>query len=451
MIEEIYNFFNNKKILILGFGREGKSTFEFIRSKLPNVQITILDFNKIENTFGENTNVICDNVYDKYFDSFDVIVKSPGVSIKREVYNKYSEKIVSQLSLFLKYTNNIVIGITGSKGKSTTSELIYHILKNTYKNVKLVGNIGIPVFSEINEIDKDTILICEMSSHQLQFVNASPKIAVLLNIFEEHLDYYESFAEYIYAKENIYRYQKENDILIYNAFNPNINLNEVMKSKGLKVPVFNETKDETLENSVILSDSKIIFNNKEENIINVKDIKTKLLGTHNLFNIAVAIQVCLSLDIKISDILKEIESFNGLEHRLEYVGKYKYINFYNDSIATIPEAAICAVKSFAKVDTIIIGGKDRGVNYKILEDFLINSNIENIIFIAESGSKIYNNIVDKKSGCIYLENLEKAVEYAFEKTKKEGICLLSPAAASYGYYKNFEERGNVYKDLIKKS
>lgn len=451
MVEDIYSFLQGKSILILGYGREGKSTHLFIRNRFKDIKLTILDCNDLVKIDDENVEVIKDNEYDKYFDNFDVIIKSPGVSIKREVYEKYNKKIVSQTSLFLEYSKNLVIGITGTKGKSTTSSLIYHILNNCNLEAKLVGNIGIPIFSELNDINKDTIVVIEMSSHQIQYITKSPKIAVLLNIYEEHLDYYESFNEYILAKEKIYEFQNEDDVLIYNACCENIDISKINKVKQRKIPIYTSGENNNDNNYIDISKDNIVFTNKNRQCkINRSDIITSLKGEHNIYNICVAIGVCLECGLKIDSILTAISSFKGLEHRIEFVGKFNDITFYNDSIATIPEATICSIKSFEKVDTVIIGGKDRGINYSGLVDFLNKSDISKAIFICESGKRVYNMLGKNKDKYIYVENLENAVKLAKNYTPKDGICILSPAASSYGYYKNFEERGNVFKELVKK-
>ena len=466
LIDNIYDFLENKRILILGFGKEGKSTYKFIRDRFKDVKLTILDYSVVENIEDENVEIIFDSDDVKYFDRFDIIIKSPGVPLKKDVYEKYKEKITSQTGLFLEYSKNNVIGITGTKGKSTTSSLIYHILKDCNLDCIFVGNIGIPIFSEINNIKKDTIVVVEMSSHQIQYLTKSPNIAVLLNIYEEHLDYYESFEDYILAKEKVYEFQTESDLLIYNGCSKNINFKKILEHKQRKLPVYVDLEKENIQinnienkinNYINIKKDEIVFvDNNIETIITKKELNTTLRGEHNRYNIAVAIGVCFEIGLKQEEILNEITSFKGLENRIEYIGKYNDIDFYNDSIATIPESTICTIKSFEKVNTVIIGGKDRGVNYSELVDFLTKSDIDNVLLIGESGEKIYkmldkyNNLDEKNNKYIYAKDLENAVKLAKKNTSKNGICILSPAAASYGYYKNFEERGNVFKELVKR-
>lgn len=449
-INDIYNFLEGKKILILGYSREGKSTYNFIRNRFKTLKICILDYNVIDKVEDENVEIYYDDDYASYFDNFDVIIKSPGVSIKRDLYDKYKQKIVSQTSLFLEFSKNTIIGVTGTKGKSTTSSLIHHILINCGLNSKLVGNIGNPILSEINDIKDDTVIVFEMSSHQLQYVTNSPKIAVLLNIYEEHLDYYESYGEYIYSKENIYRFQNNEDLIVYNSMLDSINVNNILNIGQRRLPIYINVDSVKEDSYINMQEDKIVFCiNKEEKVITIDEIQTKLKGKHNLYNIVVAIAVATEMKLELADILNAVASFNGLEHRLEYVGKFNKINYYNDSIATIPEATICAIESLGNVDTVIIGGKDRGVNYSELISFLEKNNFKKVILIAESGKRIYDLVNKNSDKYVYLDNLELAVELAKTITPNDGICLLSPAAASYGYYKNFEERGNVFKTLVK--
>ena len=227
MIEKIVNEikkYNN--ILILGFGREGKSTYHFIRKYLGNKVLTIADRNKElleynkELLKDKNINFILGDHNLDYLDDFDLIIKSPGVNFKYIDYTKIRDKITSQIDLFLRFSEVHTIGVTGTKGKSTTASLIYYILKNLKKKTVLVGNIGIPVFNEIEKIDKDTIVVLELSCHQLQFVKASPNISILLNLYEEHLDLYKSYEEYKLAKLNIFKFQKKEDYAIVGIDSP---------------------------------------------------------------------------------------------------------------------------------------------------------------------------------------------------------------------------------------
>ena len=227
MINKIIDYINSfNKVLILGFGREGKSTYNLIRKYLPLKKLVISDGNEklIENNPNlkedSNLNFVLGKDYLNNLDDYDLIIKSPGVNFKYVNYNDIENKITSQTDLFLKYSNCTVIGITGTKGKSTTSSLIYHVLKGLNKKTILAGNIGVPVFDELENITDDTIFIMELSCHQLKFVKSSPSISVLLNLYEEHLDLYKSYEDYVLAKLNIFKYQGNNDYKIWGLDSP---------------------------------------------------------------------------------------------------------------------------------------------------------------------------------------------------------------------------------------
>ena len=425
MKQDIINFLNNKKILIIGFGREGKSALEFIKENVSYKDLAIADKNDIK-IDGIKT-YIGDNYLDSTKD-YDIVIKSPGIIIKDYISDKEKEKITSLTDLFLRFCPNKIIGITGTKGKSTTSSLIYHILKENNYDTYLIGNIGIPCFDVIDLIKENTILVYELSCHQLEFVKASPDISVLLNLYDEHLDHYNGINEYINAKKNIYKYHSKDNHLIYG------NLSNYMSDKEIN------SINTTLHN---------IYNYNE---INIDNIKTNLIGTHNRYNIITAIIATNLVGIKKEDALKAVESFNGLEHRLEYVGTFKNIKFYNDSIATACEAVISACNSITDVNTIIIGGMERNINYDNLVEYLTKSNIENIILLPNTNIRI-KEIFDKYShnkNIILVKDMEEAVDVSYKLTKPNTSCLLSPAAASYGFYLNFEKRGEHFKELVTK-
>lgn len=412
VINEIAKMLNGKSILILGFGREGKSTYEFIKKYVKYTSLGIADKNEIKVPekvyFGEN-----------YLDAvleYDVVIKSPGIPF----FGIENEKaiITSQTDLILKANRENVIGVTGTKGKSTTTTLIFNILNQAGKDVRLIGNIGVPPLSCLDDINDDTILVCEMSSHQLENLTVSPHIAVILNIFEEHLDHYNSYEDYQLAKVNVFRYQNSNDAVVYN-----------MENKLVKDYVEKYAKGE-----------KIGFPYEY-------DVETALLGEHNKKNIMAARLVAKQFRVDEEDIKHTVKNFSGLAHRLEFVGEFNGVKYYNDSISTIPEATINAIKSIENVNTVIIGGMDRGIHYDEFATYLENSGVENIILAYDTGKRIYEKMNNGKA--ILVKDLEEAVEVAKKVTKKGMVCLLSPAAASYGFFKNFEERGERFKELIK--
>lgn len=352
---------------------------------------------------------------------------------------EYADKITSQLELLLEFFDIFTIGITGTKGKSTTSSLIYQMLRDQGKKSVLLGNIGIPVFDSIEELEKDTIVVLEMSSHQLEYMKKSPNIAVLLNIFPDHLDHYNSYKEYVKAKCNIYKYQKEADYFLYNIDNETIQ-KVLEQARGKAYPVSFEGKEESkiyLKNYKVFFEDKLIYNTEEPR---------KLVGDYILNNIMFVLGVSEILGLDVKKTTNTINQFEPLRHRLQLVGNFNGVDYYDNSIATIPEATIEAVKSLKNVDTLIIGGMDRGIDHTKLIEFINQSEMNHIICMPKTGHDIAEKL-EKKTYLV--ESMEEVVKTAKKVTQKGKICLLSPAAASYGFFKNFEEKGDIYQKLVK--
>ena len=449
MINDLVEYFKNKKILILGFGREGISTYKLLRKYLKSQFLYIADRKEnfeVDNQIlkdDKNIKVISGEKYLENLQDYDVIMKSPGISFKGMDVSGFKGKIKSQLELLLEFFDNFTIGITGTKGKSTTSTLIHKVLDE--QNVKnlFMGNIGIPAFDYIEEIQSDTKIVLEMSSHQLEFMHMSPNIAILLNVYEEHLDHYDSYQKYAEAKGNICKFQKDTDYIIYNYDNEIVR-NLVQNAKSNKIAV--TLNNNLVEDNIKLVDRKIYFNNKLLYDDNLE--KRHLVGDFNLNNIMFVLMVSEILKLDLNKTINTIENFKGLEHRLEFVGKYDDVLYYDNAIATIPQSTIEAINALKNVNTLIIGGMDRGIDYADFIDFLNESDIENIICMPKTGYDIGKKL--KYRNVYFTETLEEAVNTAKKVTKKGKSCLLSPAAASYEYFKNFEEKGDLFKKLVKK-
>lgn len=413
----------NKKILILGFGKEGSDTLQFLRVKFPGKKIGVADKNKnIDLKKDKFINFHLGENYLDYIKNYEVIIKSPGISIN--LINPYISKnqiITSQADLFLSNTKGLVIGITGTKGKSTTSTLIYKILKLKKIKVFLIGNIGKPALSYLLKDKPDKVYVYELSSFQLETINKPPQIAIILNFFKDHLDQHKNINEYFNAKKKITISQNENDFLIFNS------------------------KDSEVKKMVLRSNAQKIPFDPNKNKLELKNFLN--IYTEPLFIIA------KMFGIKKDEVIAEIKKFKPLTHRLEYVGKYKEITFYNDSAATIPEATISAIKKLGKdLDSIIVGGVDKGFDLKELSKEIINSNIKNVILFPETGKKIKNEIIKskKKINIFESDNMKKAVEICFRETKKGKTCLLSPAASSFNMFTNYKQRGELFKKYVKK-
>ena len=405
-IEEL----KNKKVLILGIGREGLDTLKYLKEVFPKKIFAIADqkeeLNSKTKKAIEGMDVFLGKDYLKNVKDFDVIIKSPGIP-----FFKYKDKLTSQTELFFDNCPGKIIGVTGTKGKSTVASLIHSILKGSY----LVGNIETPSLSFLSKAKKDDIFVYELSSHQLMNLKKSPHIAVFLNIYPEHLDYYKNFEEYFSAKKNIYKYQSESDYLI---FNPEIEPRT--KAKKIKIDV-NDFAQFLKNNQHFLEITHI------DNLIAV-------LNVAKLFNVPE------------KDIIKSLNKYKRLPHRLEFVGEFKGIRFYDDSIATIPEAVVYALDSLGDdVETIILGGLDRGIKYDKLVKRIKKSNIKTIIAFPDSGEKIVRNI---RSRIYKVDNMKDAVDLAYKHTSKGKICLMSPASPSFNLFKDYKERGDLFKKYI---
>lgn len=389
-----------KKILIWGYGREGQSTKLFLKRCCKPESIDVFEGKREE--INE--------------DAYDLIIKSPGIPMEED-----DEKYTSQTQLFLEEYRNQTIGITGTKGKSTTSSMIYHVLKEcSGRPVLLLGNIGQPCLDFFDDITPDTLVVFEMSCHQLAHLTVSPHISLFLNLYEEHLDYYKTFDRYFAAKRNIAKFQKESDYLL---------LGEQVLEYG--------------ENCVPSAATKIIMGQK-----NVPNYELSVLGEHNKYNADFAVKVaCDICGLDKNDVIKALSTFQGLPHRLQYIGELNGIRYYDDSISTIPGATIQALESVPGAKTVLVGGMDRGIDYTELIDFMREHGEFNYICSYDSGRRIYDQ-VQELPYVYYKETLEQAVVRAKELTPEGKAVVLSPASASYGYFKNFEQRGEMFKSLV---
>ena len=339
----VCEFLEDKKIAILGFGKQGRATFNYIRKHFKDKQITIadknIDINKDE--FDENVVLNLGENYLQGLDEFDIIIKAPGVVLKDEKIISFKNKIITDYEILLNCTPGIKIGITGTKGKSTTSTIMYNVLKQQGKKVFLLGNIGNPILDSIDEITNDSYCVIEVSSHTLEFVKTSPDISILLNVYPEHLDHVNCLEDYVRAKFNIAINPKENSRFIYNAENGLMKEYNYKYSKN-DIAIFLNSYDSNIKNKVYLKNGNIYFNN--EFLMNA-DEPRKIKGNHMLNNMMFILAASQILGLDLDKTVQTIKNTEPLEHRMEFVGKYNDIYFYDDAIATIPEATINCIKT----------------------------------------------------------------------------------------------------------
>ncbi|MDD5739086.1 MAG: UDP-N-acetylmuramoyl-L-alanine--D-glutamate ligase [Candidatus Pacebacteria bacterium] len=448
----------DKKILILGFGKEGIDTYLALRKIFPAKILGIADRKGIMSyelgirnllTKDKNLKLYLGENYLNKVGEYDLIIKTPGIS--NNSFNPIarsesvsSTQITSQTEIFFDNFPGIIVGVTGTKGKGTTSSLIYEILKQASLRVYLGGNIGKPVLQYLLRARPDDIFIYELSSHQLQNLKKSPQIAVFLNIMQDHLDYYKNQTEYERAKANITLHQTKNDYLIFN--NQDKKVKQIaQKSQATKIPFSLAKKNNLFK------------------IISQKDISLK--GEFNLLNIIASVEVAKIFKIENKTIKQAIKNFKGLPHRLEFVGKFKNIEFYDNSMATIPQTTILDLKTFKnKPISLIAGGSNKGNNYTDLAKEISKSSVLNLIILGEGtgqkiAEKVSNGIPPRNLNSVLgratlrnffrAQTMKEAVKVCYEKTPKNGVCLLSPASASFNMFKDYKDRGEQFKKAVK--
>jgi len=397
----------NKKILIVGYGKEGKATEEFLRKFVPNSVIEIVDQSHGEGYLAKQ-------------ESCDIAIKSPGVHA-----DLIKIPYTTATNIFFSEVKGMVIGVTGSKGKSTTTSLIYSILQEAGKKVHLVGNIGNPMLSELLLANtEDDIWVCELSSYQLSDIKYSPHISVLVSLFPEHMNYHGSVEAYYKAKAQIVAYASETDYVVYN-----LDFSELAKiaeySKAKKVPFISE--------------------------LPFPESTIPLLGKHNVSNVKGAVTVAQLLEIPNGITTRAVEKFQPLRHRLQQVGTYKNITFYDDAISTTPQSTLAALSTLPNVGTLMLGGQDRGYDFTALCEALVGYNIPNLVFFPESGKKIQQQLEkhpEYRPRVITTISMREAVDFAYQNTPQGMICLLSTASPSYTLWKNFEEKGDEFQQVV---
>ena len=425
---EILKEFENRKVLIWGLGREGLSTLAFLRRHLPDQVLYVSDLKEPQ---GLEENCVFVPQDESAFHEYDMIMKAPGVVVGDQ---SLVPLISGQTPLFLKYYGAQTIGITGTKGKSTTSSLMYHVLKENGNEVFLVGNIGIPCFDILEDITDNSLVVFEVSCHQLEYSPYSPKIGVLLNLFEEHIDHYGTYELYKHAKEHVFLHMHEGDTCLINgALKPQLAKAHDPIRTGIGGDVYNMGR------------------NLYSPLGSVSVRNCSLIGEHNYDNSAIVYHIAKMLGVSDEVFLAAMASFSPLDHRLQDCGIYKGITFVDDSISTIPQATIQGCSALGNVGSVLVGGMDRHIDYSDLEEWICECTVPHIILMYATGKRIYEELDHSKvSVQLHLvDDLDEAVKKAFEVTPQGTACLLSPAAASYGYFKNFEERGDVFKALVK--
>jgi UDP-N-acetylmuramoylalanine--D-glutamate ligase len=424
------------KIAITGYGLEGESNYRYWSAN-PENDIVIADQHQPDRSIPDGVKAIIGKDAFEHLQGFDLVIRTAGLAPRKI---KTNGKIWSSTNEFFAECPATIIGVTGSKGKGTTASLIASILQAAGKKVWLLGNIGEPGLNVLKQIKPDDVVVYELSSFQLWDLEKSPKIAVILFIEQEHLDVHSDIKEYVAAKANITKYQTNDDTLIYNR----LNQYAISIAKNSKAHLIGYTEDKSAH----------VYNGyfyyTEQKICSVKSLG--IVGKFNYDNACAAIDAIWSITNDISAIEKGLASFKGLPHRLQLVREFNGVKYYDDSIATIPGAAIAALKAFDKPEVIILGGSSKGSDFTELGKELKKHDVKAIL-VGEEAKKIARSC--DKAGFSNYEvlsyvSMDQVVQRARKLSKSGGVVLLSPACASFDLFKNYNDRGEKFSHAVNK-
>ncbi len=458
-LNEFNDYIRYRKVAIIGLGVSNLPLLDYLYDKKANV--TIFDereYNQVSKEIIEKiTNYGFAIYYGKdclqHLKNFNVIFRSPScLPTKPELVEEANKGalVTTEVELLMKMCPAKVIGITGSDGKTTTTSLINSILQKAGYKTFLGGNIGTPLFTKLSEMTPEDIVVLELSSFQLMGMEVSPQIAVITNITPNHLNIHKDYQEYIDAKKNIFKYQDENGILVLNYDNEITK--ECAKEANGKVIFFsNQTK---LDNGYIVDEDVIkeCDDKVRKHILNTDDVI--LRGNHNYQNIATAIAATASL-VDIETAVKAVKEFKPVEHRIEFVEEIDGAKWYNDSASSSPSRTLSGLNAFKENIVLIAGGYDKNLDYTPLAKTIIDK-VKALILIGQTAGKIYDAVKEElekenKNLDIYMcETLEDTISIARKNAESGDVVLFSPASASFDMFKNFADRGNQFKDLVRK-
>lgn len=457
-LNEFKENIKGKRVAVLGIGishiplikylsRHGVDITAFDKSDENKLKDVIKEFKDINIKYSLGVD------YLKNLKGFDLIFKTPGMRFdvpELEAAREQGAQVTSEMEVFLKVCPAPIFAVTGSDGKTTTTTLIYNMLIEQGYNCWLGGNIGTPLLNRIDEIKETDKVVLELSSFQLHTMTQSPKVAVVTNLAPNHLDMHKSMEEYVEAKKNIYLHQSAKDKLILN-FDNDITRDFHKEAKG-KVVYFSRVNE--IDSGAKMNGEMLVYSDGkgDRDIVNAGDIV--IPGVHNIENYLAAIAAVIDY-VEIDTIRRVATNFKGVEHRIELVRELKGVKFYNDSIASSPSRTIAGLNSFKQKVILIAGGYDKKIPYDVMGEVLVNK-LKGLVLIGQTAPKIEQALMDemRKTGygkdivIIRCDTLKEAVERAYECAKSGDIITMSPASASFDMFKNFEERGKQFKDIV---
>jgi len=444
-----------QKVLVVGTGISGIAAAELLQSK--NVDTVLfdgnkeLDLNKLYEKAPElkDMSIILGELTEEQMHEFGVAVLSPGVPTDLPMVERLRAQNVAiwgEIELAYYFGKGRLIAITGTNGKTTTTALTGAIMKNYYKDVRIVGNIGIPYTSEAATMTDDTVTVAEISSFQLETIHDfCPDVSAILNITEDHLNRHHTMECYINTKEDITRNQTKDQVCVLNYED------EVLRSFGESAPakVVYFSSHRKLDNGFYLEGEDIYYavDGQSTHVINVNELN--LLGRHNYENVMAACAMSVNFGVPMDKIVEVLKIFQAVEHRIEYVTEKRGVKFYNDSKGTNPDAAIQGIRAMNRPTFLIGGGYDKQSEYdEWIEAF--DGKVKKLVLIGQTAEKIENcahrhGFMDT----VRKDTFEEAIQYCYDNAKSGDAVLLSPACASWGMFPNYEERGRIFKEYVR--
>lgn len=445
--------FSNKNVLVLGAGVSGRSVAEVLASY--GAKVTLNDSNRIDDSKEEfqklkslAVNIVAGSQDESLLQSMDYIVVSPGISIELPLIATARSKgivVMSEIEAAYALCQAPIIAITGTNGKTTTTALTGEMMKASGKNTVVGGNIGAALSQEVNGISRDSVVVAEISSFQLEgIIHFRPHIAVVLNLTPDHMDRHHTMEGYQAAKERIFENQRKDDFLVLNYDDTIV---QTMAARSISQTVFFSTKRE-LENGGCVKDDQIVINwqGKRNIICPVKDMK--LFGKHNLENALAACCAAFLAGVSPAVMAEVLRNFAGVEHRIEPVATINGVSYYNDSKATNPESTVKALEAFAGNIILIAGGRDK--NTDLTEVMTLAKNkVDHLILLGEAKTRFIEAAKQHGVHNIHdVSSFQEAITLAHRLARSPQVVLLSPACASYDMFNNYEERGRVFKELV---
>lgn len=457
-LEEFNNYIKFRKVAVIGLGVSNLPLLDYLHEK--KAKVTVFDQRTIDQIPKEVMDIITQNSFEfslgenylSKLQGFDLILRSPSCLPTIPELVAEAERgalVTTEIELLIKMCPAKIIGVTGSDGKTTTTSLIYAILKEAGYNTWLGGNIGIPLFTKLPEMESDDIVVLELSSFQLMEMNVSPSISVITNITPNHLNIHKDYEEYIDAKKNIFKYQDENGILVLNYDN------EITKECGKEAngKVIYFSSQEKLENGYIVDEGVIkeCEDGVRKHIMECKS--AKLRGIHNYQNICTALAATKTL-VDTEKAVETIKEFNAVEHRLEFVREVNGIKWYNDSASSSPTRTISGINAFEGEEIILIaGGYDKNLDYTPLAKPVVD-NVKALILMGQTSNKIFDAVTiemekQNKNVKIYMcDSLQEVINTARKIANSGDTVLFSPGSASFDMFKNAYDRGNQFKQAV---